>query len=236
MISTAGTPVTTADVPVRPDRAAAGLTVRQVHGSPSPVASWAELLAGNLRYASDHPQAPRRDQARRTRVVSGQFPFALVFGCADSRVPAEILFDQGLGDLFVIRTAGHVLGPGELGSLEYAVDTLNVPLIAVLAHDGCGAVGAAISVTDSGQMPDGHVRGLLEGIIPAVRAARDAGMTTPGEIESAHARAVMSQIPQRSPIVAARLAAGTLALVTLKYQLADGTARLIDGIGQLGVR
>lgn len=216
--------------------AAPGLTVRPVHGTPSPVASWAELMAGNIRYVSNHPDAPRRGQDRRSSVVGAQNPFAVVFGCADSRVPAEILFDQGLGDLFVVRTAGHVVGPSELGSMEYAVEHLDVPLIAVLAHDSCGAVKAACGAADSGEMPDGHVRDLLERIVPNVRSAYAQGITEVEEIEREHARCVMRLIVERSPLIAERLASGRLAIVTLKYQLADGTARLVDSIGDLGAR
>lgn len=213
-----------------------GLTVRRVHGTPSPVASWAELMSGNIRYVSNHPDAPRRGQDRRSSVVGEQNPFAVVFGCADSRVPAEILFDQGLGDLFVIRTAGHVVGPSELGSMEYAVEHLDVPLIAVLAHDSCGAVKAACAAAETGDMPEGFVRDLLERIVPNVRAARAEGITGVEEIERAHARAVMQLIVERSTIIAERVASGRLALVTLKYQLSDGTARLVESIGDLGAR
>lgn len=217
-------------------KAPSGLTVRPVHGTPSPVASWAELMAGNIRYVSDHPDAPRRGHERRASVVAAQNPFAVVFGCADSRVPAEILFDQGLGDLFVVRTAGHVVGPSELGSMEYAVEHLDVPLIAVLAHDSCGAVNAACAAADSGEMPDGFVRDLLERIVPNVRAARARGITSTEGIERAHACAVMSLIVERSPLIAERLSSGRLAMVTLKYQLSDGTARLVDSIGDIGAR
>ncbi len=213
-----------------------GLTIRPVHGTPSPVASWAELMAGNIRHVSDHPDAPRRDRQRRTSTVGAQNPFAVVFGCADSRVPAEILFDQGLGDLFVVRTAGHVVGPSELGSMEYAVEQLDVPLIAVLAHDSCGAVQAACAAADTGEMPEGHVRDLLERIVPNVHAARAQGITEVDGIERSHASSVMHLIVERSPLIAERLAAGRLAMVTLKYQLGDGTARLVDRIGELGAR
>lgn len=224
------------DAPTTPTTAAPGLTVRPVHGTPSPVASWAELMAGNIRYVSNHPDAPRRGQDRRASIVGAQNPFAVVFGCADSRVPAEILFDQGLGDLFVVRTAGHVVGPSELGSMEYAVEHLDVPLIAVLAHDSCGAVKAACGAAETGEMPEGHVRDLLERIVPNVNAARSQGITEVEEIEREHARAVMQLIVERSPLIAGRLAEGRLAIVTLKYQLSDGTARLVGSIGDLGAR
>ncbi|MBO3140922.1 carbonic anhydrase [Dermatophilus congolensis] len=212
------------------------LTIRSVPVAASPVASFAELMSGNIRYVSDHADSPRRGQQRRSATVSSQNPFAVVFGCADSRVPAEILFDQGLGDLFVIRTAGHVVGPSELGSLEYAVGHLNTPLIAVLAHDSCGAVQAAIDCASSGQMPDDHVRDVLERIVPNVNAARSRGESATADIERSHARAVMSLIPERSPLIADRIAQGRLAIVALKYQLSDGTARVLDSIGPLGAR
>lgn len=214
----------------------AGLHVRTVQATPTPVSAYAELLAGNIRYVSDHAVAPRRGRDRRAESTGGQNPFAVVFGCSDSRVPAEILFDQGLGDLFVIRTAGHVLGPSELGSLEYAVGHLDVPLIAVLAHDSCGAVGAAMSCATSGDMPDDHVRDVVERIIPHVNHARSKGEESVDEIECAHAAAIMRLITERSPLIAQRLAEGSLGLVTLKYQLSDGTARIVDSLGELGAR
>lgn len=105
---------------------------------------WANLVEGNQRYMRDHPKHPHQSLKRIKELNSGQHPFAVIVSCSDSRVPPELIFDQGLGDLFVIRTAGNVIGDFELGSIEYAVEHLGANLIVVLGHDGCGAVSAFI--------------------------------------------------------------------------------------------
>src|SRR3954452_7597051 len=101
------------------------------------------LLAGNQRFVAGAPERPNQDATRRAEVAPSQRPFAVLFGCSDSRLAAEIIFDRGLGDLFVVRTAGHVMGPEVIGSIEYGVGVLACPLVVVLGHEGCGAVGAA---------------------------------------------------------------------------------------------
>lgn len=110
----------------------------------NPVAAWKALKEGNERFVAGRPQHPSQSVDHRAGLAAGQKPTAVIFGCADSRVAAEIIFDQGLGDTFVVRTAGHVIDSAVLGSIEYAVTVLNVPLIVVLGHDSCGAVNAAL--------------------------------------------------------------------------------------------
>ncbi|MFH1610202.1 MAG: carbonic anhydrase, partial [Candidatus Bipolaricaulota bacterium] len=127
-----------------------------------------ELLKdGNRRHTAGEPLHPRQNPSRRTELVPGQKPWAAVVGCADSRVPPEIVFDQGLGDLFVIRTAGHVVDAAVLASIEYAVEHLNVPLVVVLGHRGCGAVAAALQ-----RRPDEAEDCLCAAIRPAIARAR----------------------------------------------------------------
>src|SRR6478752_2791844 len=104
----------------------------------TPQAAFEMLLAGNGRFVAGTPQHPNQDAARRAQTAPSQTPFAVLFGCSDSRLAAEIIFDRGLGDLFVVRTAGHVLGPEVLGSIEYGVSVLGAPLVVVLGHDSCG--------------------------------------------------------------------------------------------------
>lgn len=108
---------------------------------------------------------------RRSELIAGQNPFAIIVGCSDSRIPPEVIFDQGLGDIFVIRTAGQVMDNVSIGSIEYAVEHLGVPLVVVLGHDGCGAVTAA---TEGGEVP-GHLDSLVNFILPAVGQAREMG-------------------------------------------------------------
>jgi carbonic anhydrase len=126
------------------------------------------LKEGNRRYAEARMSNPRRGKDQRLLVSKAQLPFAIVVGCADSRVPPEILFDQGLGDLFTVRVAGHVVDDAALGSIEYAVEHLGTRLVMVLGHERCGAVDAACKGGD----PGGHVGSLARAIKPAVDVAR----------------------------------------------------------------
>ncbi len=126
------------------------------------------LIEGNQRFASGNPAYPNQGAERRLEGLNGQSPFAVIIGCADSRIPPEILMDQGIGDLFVIRVAGNIIDDAILGSVEYAVAHLGSPLVMVLGHNLCGAVQAAI---DGGEAP-GHIGALVEAIQPAVDAIK----------------------------------------------------------------
>ncbi|MZD06561.1 carbonic anhydrase, partial [Streptomyces sp. SID5785] len=121
----------------------------------SPRDAFAMLLAGNRRFVAGTPEHPNQDAARRAQIAPLQNPFAVLFGCSDSRLAAEIIFDRGLGDLFVVRTAGHVQGPEVLGSVEYGVSVLGTPLVVVLGHDACGAVAATRAAVDGGTTAGG---------------------------------------------------------------------------------
>lgn len=136
----------------------------------TPDGSLKSLRAGNSRFASGKPKAPRRDIARVLETAKGQQPFATVVSCADSRVPVEMLFDQGIGDLFVVRVAGNVCDTDEIGSVEYAAGHLHTPLIVVLGHTSCGAVKAVCEDAKVG----GSIPALVENIAPAVARARRA--------------------------------------------------------------
>ncbi|MGN6241197.1 MAG: carbonic anhydrase, partial [Cellulosimicrobium cellulans] len=127
----------------------------------TPAEAWATLRAGNDRFVADAPLHPSQGADRRRETSASQHPHTVLFGCSDSRVAAEIIFDQGLGDMFVVRTAGHVIDSAVLGSIEYAVAVLNVPLIVVLGHDSCGAVGATLSALDDGAVPGGYIRDIV---------------------------------------------------------------------------
>lgn len=116
----------------------------------TPAEAWERLRSGNERFVQGTAQHPDQDAARRATLGYRQHPFAVIFGCADSRVAAEIIFDQGLGDMFVVRTAGHVLDTTVIGSIEYGLDVLGTPLIVVLGHDHCGAVEAASDALRTG--------------------------------------------------------------------------------------
>jgi carbonic anhydrase len=130
---------------------------------------WARLAAGNARFAAGGAMHPRQDPAYRRTLLEHQQPFAAVLGCADSRVPAEILFDQGLGDLFTVRAVGEVLDDAVVGSLEYAVEHLGVRTLVVLGHAGCGAVRAAIDLVQNGAEATGSVSTVARAIEATVR-------------------------------------------------------------------
>ena len=200
----------------------------------SPVTAWKALKEGNDRFVAGQPAHPSQSIEDRARLAHSQKPTAVLFGCADSRVAAEIIFDQGLGDMFVVRTAGHVIDSAVLGSIEYAVTVLNVPLIVVLGHDSCGAVQATLAAIDEGVVPGGYVRDIVERITPSVLQGRHAGLTRVDEFEMRHVNDTVTQLRVRSSSIAERLAAGTLAIVGLTYHLAEGRVVLRDHLGDIG--
>ncbi|MBY0442328.1 MAG: carbonic anhydrase [Mycobacteriaceae bacterium] len=200
----------------------------------SPVTAWKALKEGNERFVAGKPEHPNQSVEHRSSLTFAQQPTAVLLGCADSRVAAEILFDQGLGNMFVVRTAGHVIDSAVLGSVEYAVTVLNVPLVVVLGHDSCGAVQATLTALDGGAIPTGYVRDIVERVSPSVLLARRDGLTRPDEFEARHVHETATQLLTRSSAIADRVAAGTLAIVGVTYQLADGRVVLCDCIGSVG--
>ena len=201
---------------------------------PNPASAWKALKEGNERFVAGKAEHPNQSVDHRASLAGGQHPTAAVFGCADSRVAAEIIFDQGLGDVFVVRTAGHVPGPSVLGSLEFAVTMLDVPLIVVLGHDSCGAVKATLNALDSGEVPGGYVRDLVERVMPSVLSGRRMGLSQVDEFEAQHVRETAAQLLSRSTAISEAVAAGTLAIVGLTYQLADGRVELRETVGDVG--
>jgi carbonic anhydrase len=199
--------------------------------SPTPQEAFELLLAGNQRFVAGTPEHPNQDATRRAAIAPGQQPFAVLFGCSDSRLSAEIIFDRGLGDLFVVRTAGHVMGAEVLGSIEYGVDVLNCPLVVVLGHDSCGAVGAACAALQDGVTPVGYVRDVIERVTSSVLAARAAGRVEADEILAEHVRHTVDLLLDRSRVLAERIDAGQAAVVGLCYGLADGSAQMIAAHG-----
>lgn len=199
--------------------------------TPTPREAFELLLAGNQRFVAGTPEHPNQNAARRTEIAPSQRPFAALFGCSDSRLAAEIIFDRGLGDLFVVRTAGHIFGPEVLGSLEYPVSLLDCPLVVVLGHESCGAIAAARAAADGDRAPGGFVRDVVERVTPSVLSARAAGRETDEEILAEHIDRTVDLLLERSGVLAERVAAGRLAVVGLSYRLADGTAQLVASRG-----
>jgi carbonic anhydrase len=208
----------------------------------TPARVWATMVRGNERFISGAPKHPRQDVETRTELAHLQTPRAALFGCSDSRLAAEIIFDLGLGDLFVVRNAGQVMSDSVIGSLEYAVEVLGVALIVVLGHDSCGAVRAAI---DS-QLPDaqplpGHIRTLVERIVPSIdhvtteRAPDGSLLQVPdaGEVGRAHLRDTVRELLESSEIITAAVADGRLAVVGANYRLAEGRAVADIAIGEI---
>jgi len=200
----------------------------------NPVSAWKALREGNERFVAGMPEHPSQSIADRARLTQGQKPTAVLFGCADSRVAAEIIFDQGLGNMFVVRTAGHVFDSAVLGSIEYAVTVLNVPLIVVLGHDSCGAVKATLGALDDGEMPGGYVRDIVERVTPSILLGRKEGLTRVDEFEARHVAETGKQLVDRSTAIAKGIESGTLAIAGVTYHLADGRACLRDSIGDIG--
>ncbi|GAA2328218.1 carbonic anhydrase [Streptomyces cuspidosporus] len=189
------------------------------------------LLAGNRRFAAGTPRHPNQDAARRADLASAQRPFAVLLGCSDSRLAAEIIFDQGLGDLFVVRTAGHAAGPEVLGSIEYGVSVLDCPLVVVLGHDACGAVGAARAAVADGTPGRGYLRDVIERVTPSVLAAQAAGVSEDEDFIATHVRLTVDFLMDRSRELADQVDAGRTAVVGLSYRLADGSARPVTARG-----
>ncbi len=179
------------------------------------------LRSGNQRFAGRHAMHPHESEARRIETADqGQHPFATVIACSDSRVPVEILFDQGIGDLFVIRVAGNVCGEDETGSIDYAVAHLDIPLVVLLGHEGCGAVTAVVD----GAHEEGSLEKLLEHIGPAVEEARRSAPNATrkaliSEAVRANVRHGMKDLIMHSPAVRMRLRDGRLQLVGAVYDI-----------------
>ena len=200
----------------------------------NPISAWKALTEGNHRFVSGTPLHPSQGIDRRAELVNGQHPTAVLFGCGDSRVAAEIIFDQGLGDMFVVRTAGHVIDSSVLGSIEYAVEILNVPLIVILGHDSCGAVAATIDALDKGTVPGGHIRSLVERVAPSILMGRAEGLSTVDELEGRHVVETGKLLTDRSRIIADRIADGRCAIVGVTYKLEDGKVSLRGHFGDIG--
>ena len=200
---------------------------------PRAAAALEDLLAGNERYANDQPQHPHLGHRTRATLTAGQHPFAAVLACSDSRVPPTLVFDQGLGDLFIVRNAGHVLSPDALASLEFAVLELDVPLIVVLAHQACGAIRAATTTFGGDAIPEGHLTQVLAPLAPAVAfASRNLGDAESIDALAdlagkTHLRMTVAALRQAGPVIATRVADGRLGVVGLTYELASGCTHLL---------
>ncbi|GAA2645580.1 carbonic anhydrase [Streptomyces vastus] len=184
-----------------------------------------ELAAGNLRWRTYCERHPDESPAVRQELTSGQHPFAVVLGCIDSRVPPELVFDQGLGDLMTVRSAGEVLDEAVLGSIAYGVLELGIPLVMVLGHQSCGAVKAAVQVDESGEELPAHMQYLVDQISPAIDHSKEGDARIDATID-ANVERVRSRLAAE-PELAAKVDAGDLAIVGARYEL---TSQLVHRI------
>jgi len=182
------------------------------------------LVEGNRRFVQGHGDHPRQTPDRRAELATTQHPFAVILGCADSRTGPEVLFDQGLGDLFVVREAGNVIDDHTLGSIEYAAEHLHAPLIVVLGHERCGAVAAARDTIAAHGQAEGHIQSLVEAIRPAVEAtsAQDAEATCRANIHN-----VVHALRTSAPLLQHMVEKGELAVVGAYYDLDTGTVTFL---------
>jgi len=193
--------------------------------SVAPAEAISKLKEGNGRYTSGNLQHPGQTAERRTELANTQHPFATILSCSDSRVPPEIVFDQGLGDLFIVRVAGNVINDEGLGSVEYSVDHLGTRLILVLGHQSCGAVKAAReTIAAKGKAP-GHIQSLVTAIKPAVEAtAKDDLETT----IKANVKHVVDTLRASTPILKAKVDSGDVKVIGGYYSLDTGAVTFLD--------
>ena len=193
----------------------------------TPMQALAKLKQGHVDFLADKPSVKTtRDSARRLAIARSQVPFAVLVGCSDSRVSPELLFDTGLGELFIVRNAGNTIDTVALGSIEYAVQVLNVPLILVLGHERCGAVEAAVSVVEKNTVYPGSVGRMVEPIIPAVLKAKAMGVAAGENLLDGAVRENVRRTVERlrtvEPALIDPIKAGKLMVVGARYDLDDG--------------
>ncbi|MEN8816703.1 MAG: carbonic anhydrase [Nonlabens sp.] len=187
-----------------------------------------KLMYGNKRFADNRRVAPRQSEEDMKNNELGQKPFATIIGCADSRVPNEIIFDQGVGDLFITRTAGQVMAEASYGTIEYATVFLKTKLIVVLGHESCGAVTAAMKLPEN---PPGHVVSLINSIKPASLRAKEAKLDKKEELDLAIRENVIEQVNllrNLEPILSRRTASGEVLIVGAVYNLHSGKVEFLE--------
>ena len=191
----------------------------------APAEGISKLKEGNGRYTSGNLQHPGQTTERRAELAKSQHPFAIIVSCSDSRVPPEIVFDQGLGDLFVVRVAGNVIDDHSQGSIEYAVDHLAVRLIVVLGHQSCGAVKAAKETIAAKTKAAAHIQSLITAIQPAVEA------TINGDLDAtvkANVKDVVQALSSSTPILKPKVDSGEVQVIGAYYSLDTGSVTFLD--------
>lgn len=187
-----------------------------------------KLIYGNKRFAENKSISPRQTDEDLKNTELGQKPFATIIGCADSRVPNEIIFDQGVGDLFITRTAGQVMAEASYGTIEYATAALNTKLIVVLGHQSCGAVDAAMKLPEN---PPGHVVTLINAIKPAALKAKAANLSASEELDLAVRSNVLEQVNllrNLEPLLSRKFASGETLIVGAVYNMQSGKVEFLE--------
>lgn len=180
------------------------------------------LREGNERFRHGRVRHPNQTPARRKEVAGGQQPWALIWGCMDSRVVPELLFDQGLGDIFVVRTAGQVIDASGLGSVEFAAEEFHIPLVLVLGHEGCGAIVAAIDSINEGANAPGSIGAIVASVRPAYEQARNQNGDVVANTVRANVRLQVSQL-KASPVIAPLVQRGSLRIAGAVYDIHSGS-------------
>ncbi len=197
----------------------------------NPDQALAALKEGNAKFLTDAPFRGAQGRERRIEIARQQVPFAVLVSCSDSRVSPELLFGRGLGELFIVRNAGNTVDTVALGSIEYAVAVLGVPLVVVLGHERCGAVDAAVSVVEKNTMFPGSLNQMIEPIIPAALIARSTGAKGDALLDLAvreNIRRVVTRLRNSDPVMMQPLQAGRLRVVGARYDLDDGAVEFFE--------
>jgi carbonic anhydrase len=190
---------------------------------PTPTAALQKLKEGNARFVADKPQAKHVGAKTRTELAKGQHPFAIVLTCADSRVSPELIFDQGLGDLFVLRVAGNIADPNMIGSIEYALGNLKSPLIVVMGHEKCGAIEAALS----DEKPEGNLGKLIKEVHVGKDLPRDKEEALPAAVK-ANTLYQARQLVKNSTMLKDFAASKRIRIVSAIYSLKTGEVAWLD--------
>lgn len=187
-----------------------------------------KLMDGNKRFVSGSMEKKDLGDNRRQELTKGQHPFATILSCSDSRVPPELIFDQGLGDIFIIRVAGNIVEPTTLGSIEYGLEHLHTPLLVILGHESCGAVKATM---DASGEPEGNIGAILKKIMPAVNTAKKAGKGKDEALNLAiqeNIRNTYQDIMKNSKIVSHLVHEGEVKVIGAQYYLGSGKVEIVD--------
>jgi carbonic anhydrase len=189
--------------------------------------TWSRMLAGNRRFSQGEAEHPWQDAETREQLIDGQHPFATVLSCSDSRVPPEIVYDQGLGDLFTIRTAGEILDEAVVASLEFSVQALHVNLIVVMGHEHCGAVESAVQGLKLGNAEDSDSI-VVRQVGASVLAARDSDLDSTDDYERVHVARTIERLVDQSSVLRNAVASEQIMIVGARYLLSTGKVEVLS--------